>query len=116
MKCTTAFVSSCEDGIDARLVLAGGERRSLEFKAMRFICGASGGQHVRAWKIGRRRSNETPVNVKLHLDVARGRGFVQRPAIDVLRGRFVERTTKKGVEGCQIETDGERSDKQRFKN
>jgi hypothetical protein len=34
----------------------------------------------------------------------------------MLRGCFVERAAKKGIEGCQVETDGERSDKQRFQN
>lgn len=116
MKSAARLISACIDGVDARFVFSGSKRRSLEAETVQLIFGAACGQHVRARKISRGRGNEMPVDVKLHFDTTSGRRFIDGPTVNMCRCSFVECAAKEGVEGCQVESDGERSDEQRFED
>ncbi len=116
MKSAARLVAARVERVGARFVFSDSKRRSLEAETVPLIFGAARGEHVRARKVCHGRTDETPVNVKLHFDALGRRGFVGDPTVDMLRRGFIQRAAKERVEGRQIERDGERSDEQRFEN
>jgi hypothetical protein len=111
---TTRTFAALMYGVDARLVFAAIKRRRVEAEAVPFITGAACVFHIWTREIGHAARHETTVNIELHLDSTGGRSLIHCPAVDVLSVGVIDSAAKERIECCEIEADGERSDKHRF--
>jgi hypothetical protein len=99
-------------GVDAGLVLAGGQGVEGEDEAVTLVGGVAFGGHVRARRVGGGGGGRPPVEVEMDFDAAAGVALVHDPAAHALRVDVVERALEGGAEGRVVKARGQRADEE----
>lgn len=98
-------------GIDARFVsVVRREQRGGEDEAVISVGAAACGQHIRARCVRALTAHKMAVDVEMHFDALKGRGFVDNPPGDRALVGHVNRPAKIWMKICVGEVDGERDD------